>query len=250
MAENSKISWTNHTFNPWMGCVKVSSGCANCYAETLVTGRMGRDVWGADKPRQVTSDANWKKPRKWNRDAEKAGERLRVFCASLCDVFEDHPTANATRPRVFELIRETPNLDWLVLTKRPERMPECLPEDWGHGWPNVWLGTSVEDNSVIYRAVHLRRVPAVVRFISYEPAIGPVDQLNLLGIHWLICGGESGPGFRPMDLQWARDIRDRCAEEGVAFFFKQQSNFRPGIGDLDGEVPQEYPDPRNCLRSW
>lgn len=244
MAEESKISWTDNTFNPWMGCVKVSAGCANCYAEQLVTGRMGRDVWGADKQRQVTSAQNWHNPVKWNRKALKEGRRVKVFCASLCDVFEDHEVANNNRPMLFALIRDTPHLDWLLLTKRPERLRACLPYDWGQGWPNVWLGTSIEDNAVIGRADFLRQVPAVVRFISYEPAIGPVDELELDGIDWLICGGESGSNFRELDPQWARDIRDRCDAADVAFFFKQLSGFRPGHGELDGSKPQAFPKPR------
>lgn len=241
MAENSKIAWTHHTFNPWMGCVKVSAGCANCYAEKLVTGRMGLDVWGVDASRKVTSVQNWKKPYKWDRDAALAGERHRVFCASLCDVFEDHRVAHEYRPRLFDLMRETPNLDWLLLTKRPERISSCLPDSWFPGWPNVWLGTSIEDNSVVERAVHLRKVATIVRFVSYEPAIGPIDQLNLEGINWLICGGESGPRFREMKLTWAREIRDRCRQLNVPFFFKQVSAFRPGQGDLDGKLIREYP---------
>lgn len=244
MAENSNISWTDHTFNPWMGCVKVSAGCANCYAESLVTGRMGRDVWGADKPRHVTSESNWRNPVKWNRKAAAQGRRDRVFCASLCDVFEDHATANATRPDLWSLIRETPNLDWLLLTKRPQRIFECLPSDWGDGYQNVWLGTSIENNEVAERARILAEVPAVVRFISYEPALGQIDRVPLEGIDWLIVGGESGSGFRPMDPDWAREARDRCRAEGVAFFFKQLSAFRPGQGDLDGEKIQEFPAPR------
>lgn len=253
MAENSNISWTHHTFNPWMGCVKVSDGCKNCYAESLVTGRMGRPVWGANAERHVTSDANWKKPLKWNREAASAGGRYRVFCASLCDVMEDRMDLVAPRIRLWRMIEQTPHLDWLLLTKRLENpltnfdVPEggykkhFLLSDWNAGYDNVWLGTSVEDMRVSARVDALRKIPAKVRFISYEPVIGPINGLDLTGIHWLICGGESGSGYRPMELQWARDARDMCREQGVAFFFKQWSAFRPGQGDLDGEKPHEYP---------
>lgn len=244
MSESTIIAWTDHTANFWLGCQKVSDGCKHCYAETLTTNRMGLKVWGPGATRQVAK-AVWGNVLKWNRDAERAGVRRRCFTMSLGDVFEDHPVANETRPRVWDIIRRCQSLDFQVLTKRPERIAECLPADWGDGWPNVWLGTSIEDNRVVGRADHLRRIPAVVRFVSYEPAIGPVDQLDLTGIDWLICGGESGPGHRQMDVQWARDIRDRCRAHGTAFFFKQSSAHRTEMGiELDGQIVREYPTPR------
>lgn len=240
MGDTTKIAWTDHTFNPWMGCAKVSAGCANCYAETFTRNRMGKSLWGADGTRQVTSDANWRKPLRWNRDAEAEGRRHRVFCASLCDVFEDHPVAEETRPRLWRLIAATPCLDWQLLTKRPEAAAGMAGYFWDAN-PNVWIGTSIEGQWVAERADVLRWVPAAVRFISYEPALGPLD-IDLDGIHWVICGGESGPGYRPMDLDWARAMRDRCRAADVAFFFKQQSGPRPGMGDtLDGERIQEFP---------
>jgi protein gp37 len=249
MADESIIAWTNSTFNPWMGCTKVSDGCRHCYAETLTTNRMGLHLWGADASRQVTSAANWRKPHQWNREAAARGERHRVFCASLCDVFEDHPTANATRPRLWELIRSTPWLDWQLLTKRPERIASNLPADWGpNGWPNVWLGTSIEDNRVVGRADYLRAVPAVVRFVSYEPALGPLDKLDLTGLDWILYGGESGSGYRHEDKQWARDMKARCEQEGAAFFHKQSAAYRTEIGiELDGEIVRHYPQPRIAL---
>lgn len=249
MGENSKIAWTDHTFNPWMGCTKVSAGCAHCYAEALVTGRMGKDVWGPDATRQVTSAANWRKPVQWNRRWLKRSldtprlRRERVFCGSLCDVFEDHPVAHEARDRLWELIRDTPHLDWLLLTKRPELIERNLPYGWDERkcWPNVWLGTSIENNDVVHRADALRQIKARVRFLSYEPALGPIDKVNLKGIDWVICGGESGPGFRPMDMAWARSIGIRCKLRNIPFFFKQVAAFRPGTGDLDGETIQEVP---------
>jgi protein gp37 len=241
MAERTIIAWAHHTANFWMGCQKVSDGCKHCYAERLTTNRMGMHVWGAGATRQVAK-AVWQNVRKWNRAARTAGERRRCFTMSLGDVFENHPVANATRPRVWEVIRECESLDFLVLTKRPERIAGCLPADWGDGWPNVWLGTSIEDNRVVDRADHLRAVPAVVRFVSYEPALGPLDQLDLTGLHWILYGGESGPGFRPEDKQWARDMRDRCREAGISFFHKQSAAPRTEMGiELDGEVIRQYP---------
>ena len=244
MAETSSIAWTHYTFNPWIGCTKVSDGCRNCYAEADAN-HWGRKVWGAKASRQVTTKDYWKKAVKWNRERAEGGDKWRVFCASLSDVFEDHPTANAERPRLWQRIEETPWLDWLLLTKRPERIAANLPADWGAGWPHVWLGTSIEDMRVAARADHLRAIPASVRFVSYEPALGPLDELDLTGIDWMIYGGESGAGFRPHDLAWPRAMRRRCSETGVAFFYKQSPGPRSGMGEeLDGEIVMAYPVPR------
>jgi protein gp37 len=243
LGESTAIAWTDHTFNPWIGCHKVTRGCTHCYAEELVKKRMRRDnAWGATGVRQRTSKGIWNKPRKWNRDAAQINERRRVFCASLADVFEDYPGPNEWRADVFELIRSTPNLDWQLLTKRPENLADMLPDDWGDGWPNVWLGTSIEDNDVVSRAWHLINVPAVVHFVSYEPALGPLDALDLWDIEWVIVGGESGPGYREMDLEWARDMQRRCHNEGVAFFFKQASaRFTERGIDALGDIYRDYP---------
>lgn len=246
MSESTIIAWTDHTFNPWMGCVKVSEGCRNCYAETLTRNRMGLSLWGpaATTGRQVTKSP-WQNVIAWNSAAKKSGERKRVFCASLCDVFEDHPTANATRPRLWDLIRDCDSLDWQLLTKRPERIADNLPSDWNDGWQHVWLGTSVEDMRVAGRVGHLRIIPAVVRFISYEPALGPLDDLDITGIDWIIYGGESGPGFRKEDKQWARSMHTKCSENGTAFFHKQSAGYRTELGiELDGKIVREYPTPR------
>ena len=245
MSEETLIAWTDHTFNPWMGCVKVSAGCANCYAERLTTDRMGLQLWGPNSQRQVTK-VPWRNVRTWDNAAARAGVRRRVFCASLCDVFEDHPTANATRPALWDLIRECTHLDWQLLTKRPHRIADNLPADWGpEGWPHVWLGTSVEDMRVADRVDHLRDIPAVVRFISYEPALGPLDDLDITGIDWIIYGGESGPGYRKEDKNWARVMHAKCAAAGVAFFHKQSSGYRTELGiELDGKIVREYPTPR------
>lgn len=241
MADETVIAWTDHTFNPWMGCTRVSEGCRNCYAERLTRERMGlARLWKGT--RQVTIASNWKKPIAWNRKARSEGKRSKVFCASLCDVFEDHPTAGATRPRLWDLIRMSRELDWQLLTKRPENIARFLPPDWGEGWPHVWLGTSIESNDVVERADYLRQIPAIVRFVSYEPALGPLDRLNLEGIDWVIYGGESGPGFRGHEVAWARTMHRMCAAAGAAFFYKQSPGIRTEMGvELDGKIVREYP---------
>jgi protein gp37 len=252
--ESSGISWTDNTFNPVIGCQKVSEGCRNCYAEFLTTKRttryekaIGLPIWGnpATTGRYETAESNWRNHIKWDKKAARLQTRLKVFCASLSDVFEDHPVWDRVRPRLWNLISQTPNLDWLILTKRPHRIQSNLPSNWGVGWSNVWLGTTVEDMRVAERADHLRAIPAVVRFISYEPAIGPLDAIDLTGIDWLIYGGESGPGYRKDDSDWAHAIRERCSEFGTAFFYKQSSGPYSGYSvELDGKKYLNFPVPR------
>jgi len=249
MAEETAIAWTDHTFNPWMGCTKVSAGCTNCYAETLTEGRMGLHVWGDRAQRQRTSPKNWRNPILWSQAAFSDGESRRVFCASLCDVFEDRPEPNLWRADLWKLIRDTRTLDWQLLTKRPERLVDELPADWGDGWPHVWLGTSIEDERVADRVRHLVAVPSVVHFVSYEPALGPLAHaLDLTDVEWVIYGGESGPGYRAEDKQWARDMHAACARAGVAFFHKQSAGHRTELGiELDGRIVREYPQERRTL---
>lgn len=233
MGENSKIQWTDHTFNPWIGCQKVSPGCDHCYAEALMDKRYHKVEWGPQGERKRTSQANWRLPLRWAKAARKAGERPRVFCASLADVF-DNQVDQSWRIDLFDLIGETEELDWLLLTKRPENIAKMLPTNWGDGWSNVWLGTTCEDQATFNRRWPiLLTVPAVVRFISYEPAIG---QLSMLGHEekpdWLICGGESGQGHRPMLPHWPYRIMDECTEHSVPFFFKQMAGKRTIPADL------------------
>lgn len=253
MGENSKIEWTHHTFNPWIGCQKVGPGCDNCYAEAMMATRYGRVEWGPHGTRARTSPANWRKPLAWDRAAAKAGERRRVFCASLADVFDNHASILPEwRADLWALIRATPNLDWMLLTKRPGNIAAMLPADWGTGWPNVWLGCTVTDQAEADRDVP-KLPPARVRFLSIEPQLGPVDltRLNMDGF-WLsaltgemevhghvnppldlvIVGGESGPNARPMHPDWARSLRDQCQSAGVAFHFKQWGEWFP-FGTLD-----------------
>lgn len=263
MGESTIIAWCNASFNIAWGCVKVSPGCKNCYAETG-SQRYGHSVWGPSAPRRTFGEAHWKEPLKWNRAAEKAGKRFRVFTSSMCDNFEKHPTIDKERNKLWKLIRETPWIDWQVLTKRIERVGKLLPKDWGvDGYPNVWLGTSVENQEYADKRIPvLLEIPAVVRFISYEPALGPITLSEAWlpevnggdyepTLDWVICGGESGPGYRKMDPQWARDVRDQCKAAGVAFFFKQSSAPRTEMGiELDGQIVREYPTPRKVEKEF
>lgn len=286
MAENSKIEWCDHTFNPWEGCTKVSPGCAHCYAEARNRRFAGGVNWGPGAPRRHTSPANWKQPLAWEREAADlyilrahqtgAGEpirfqRPRVFCASLADWLDDEVPA-AWLAELLDLIRSTPHLDWLLLTKRPQlwrpRMEQvvaleiadgpsgadqcygvALAAAWLNGLApaNVWVGTTVEDQTrADERIPALLEIPAVIRFLSCEPLLGALDIEEYLDdqcdggyilgsapIHWVICGGESGPKARPMHPAWARELRDQCASTSVPFLFKQWGEWLPceRVGD-------------------
>jgi len=284
MSENTKIEWCDHTFNPWIGCTKVGPGCDNCYAEADFDKRRHVVRWGPGEPRKRTSEANWAKPLTWNRYHDKFffkqhGRRQRVFCASLADVFDNHvPTA--WRVDLLDLIRATPNLDWLLLTKRIGNVRGMLAEAlsiaqsygtrgtlanwigcWVDGEPpaNVWLGATIVNQEEADRDIpKLLTVPARARFLSMEPLLGPVDiteymwpvcgwwrgphnsyheakaagaecglkrqalvSANARFVTWVIVGGESGPGARPMHPDWARSLRDQCLDAGVPFLFKQ-----------------------------
>jgi protein gp37 len=242
MAETTGITWTDHTFNIAWGCTKVSPGCAHCYADRDAT-RYGYDIWGPGSRRRTFGEKHWNEPRKWDRQAALAQRRERVFCSSMCDVFEDHPDITRELAKLWNLIRETPWLDWQLLTKRAERIDQCLPSWWGcFGPDNVWLGVSIESMDYAHRADYLRQIPAIVRFISYEPALGPLDDIDLRGIQWVIYGGESGPKFREDDDAWCRGIMDRCRKKRVAFFRKQSAGFRPSTNvAIDGEIIHEFP---------
>lgn len=232
MAKNSHIEWTHHTFNPWWGCKKVSAACDNCYAE-LWAKRMGHQLWGTDSPRRFFSDAHWREPLVWNDEARLAGRRERVFCASMADVFERRSDLNPARARLWELIHNTPNLDWLLLTKRPQNIERLVP--WRNQWPtNVWLGTSVENQTLAEKRLpFLLRNPAAVRFLSCEPLLGHLNlrpwfnQQGLHSIDWIIAGGESGGNSRPMHPDWVVSLLNQCAEFDVPFHFKQWGNWVP-----------------------
>lgn len=275
MAENSNISWTDSTLNPWRGCTKVDAACLNCYAETLSDRNpkvLGR--WGPDGTRVVASAVKWKEPIKWDKSAAKAGRRHRVFCASLADVFEDwfgpmlnsqgqrlalysgnngilecapyaeQPPVNCRwvtmgdmRNKLFELIRWTPNLDWLLLTKRPQNIERMICEAGiGAEWPfqNVWLGTTVGDRKGLSRLDVLRKIPAAVRFVSFEPLLEDLGTVDLTGIHWAIVGGESGGGRRRCEIAWFQSLHDQCVAAGVKYFVKQDMGAKPGT---QGRIP-------------
>jgi protein gp37 len=280
MGENTKIQWADNTFNGWIGCTKVSPACDHCYAEELAT-RYGWAEWGVGKPRHRTSPENWKKPLAWNRKAEKLGIRYRVFANSLSDVF-DVEVPDAWRDDLMLLIEATPNLDWLLLTKRPRVMREYF-ERRGSVPENVWAGTTVENQTMAeLRLPELLRVPAANRFLSCEPLLGPLDLIHipltkpdehsvfrtinaLTGVRghgskfgftettdpiqphigWVIVGGESGKDVRPIEQDWIRSLRGQCEGSGAAFFFKQWSGRNPKtLGRLlDGREWNEIPHP-------
>lgn len=256
MGADTGIEWCDHTFNPWTGCQRVSPGCDHCYAAALA--KRAPDTFGSWEPgaaRKRTSDAYWRQPKRWNAAAAAAGVRRRVFCASMADVFDNRAPVQ-WRDDLWWLIQQTPALDWLLLTKRPQSIPHMLPPDWGAtGWPNVWLGTTAENQAEANRRIpHLLGVPARVRFLSCEPLLGPVNlraidvdgdsEVLPLGaawldrlepgetedtrIDWVIAGGESGTGARPMHRDWVRSLRDQCAAAAVPFFFKQWGEWLPG----------------------
>lgn len=272
MAETSAIEWTDATFNPWVGCTKVSPACDHCYAESWAK-RSGQVEWGGARRR--TSPANWRVPVKLDKRAAAEERRLRVFCASLADVF-DNQVPGEWRDDLWALIRATPNLDWQLLTKRPQNIVKMLPADWGKGYPNVWLGTTVENQTEADRRIpHLLSVPAAVRFLSCEPLLGPLDLTHIAHpvvkgayvdaltgfewspgpisvtmsspnwsgvegcyrIKWVITGGESGGAARPTNAEWARALRDQCAAAGTPFLFKQWGEWFPYGGiDANGNL--------------
>lgn len=237
MSENSKIEWTHHTFNPWWGCAKISPGCDHCYAEAL--GNRFGTPWGVDAPRRVFSEAHWRDPLKWHAKAVAAGERHRVFCSSMADIFDKNSPPGA-REQVWQLIRQTPQLDWLLLTKRIGNAERMLPENWGEGYLNAWLGISVVNQEEAERDIpKLLASPARIRFLSMEPLLEQVDISPWLRprpsrdagannvVDWIIVGGESGPRARPMQPEWVRSLREQCKVAGTAFFFKQWGEFMP-----------------------
>lgn len=248
MGKNSSIEWTDHTFNPWWGCVKVSPACAHCYAEAWAK-RVGQNVWGPESTRRFFGEAHWKEPIRWNADASQEKRRRRVFCASMADVFEPRKELDAERTRLWNLIQATPWLDWLLLTKRPGSIGSLVP--WTDVWPkNVWLGTTVEDQTwASKRLPNLLKHPAARRFLSCEPLLGAIDLSKWLGLNretefsidWVIAGGESGSRSRPMLPGWARCLRDQCRRAAIPFHFKQWGHWAPA------SVPKAA---RNVEKFW
>jgi protein gp37 len=245
------IEWTDETFNPWWGCTRVSPACAHCYADAMAK-RFGMpDLWEHGGTRRFLSTDNWRKPLRWNAAAATARNPIKVFCASMADVFEDHHELEEARQRLWSLIEDTPWLIWQLLTKRPENVAAMVP--WS-SWPsNVWLGVSIENSRFTFRADLLREIPTRTRFVSVEPLLTSVflntkpnrRPLELDGIAWVIAGGESGPRARPTELAWFRELRDACTDAGVAFFLKQLGGVADKRGGdravLDGRRHTDFP---------
>lgn len=277
MGENSKIEWTDATFNPWVGCTKLSPACDNCYAETWARRTGHPELWQGERRR--TSAAYWQQPLKWNRRAEADGRRLRVFCASLADVF-DNQVPERWRDDLWHRIEQTPHLDWLLLTKRPQNVAKMLPDPrigvkpWGNGWPNVWLGTTAENQEEADRRIPLLlQTPAAARFVSAEPLLGPIDLRRWVGgpdedgnclrcgclwddaseehecppgfggrLDWIIVGGESGPNARELEIEWVRNLVQQCARAKVPCFLKQLGQKVRDRNDrgFEGEEPDHW----------
>jgi protein gp37 len=239
MADQTPIEWTDHTFPPWFGCTKIDRECDLCYAEDWTVRRFHKAEWG-NSTRQRSAPSTWNKPLTWQRLAATAGVRRRVFCSQLSDIF-DNQAPDEWRNDVWALVRKCPDLDWLLLTKRPQNIHKMLPTDWRAGWSNVWLGTTAGHQKAWERVDALRIIPALVRFVSVEPMLEPI-KADLAGIDWVICGGETDPQQkhreRLMDPDWARDLRAQCRGAGVAFFFKQMTSGAPIPADL---LVREFP---------
>lgn len=261
MAEITGIEWCDHSFNPWIGCTRLSPACDHCYAESLAR-RYGWAEWGPGQPRRQTSASTWAQPWRWQRAAKQAGVRRKVFCASLADVF-DAEVDDDWRVTLFALIEATDALDWLLLTKRPQVARKFFATRPVPG--NVWLGTTVENQAMAdLRIPPLLEIPAKVRFLSCEPLLGPVDLRNVRerlsgqsfmtfdalahpdtlnrgrcrqGIDWVIAGGESGPKARPSHPGWFRALRDQCQAAGAPFFFKQWGEYGTGFTHLGTGAP-------------
>lgn len=233
MGKDTGVEWAHDTFNVAWGCEKISPGCKNCYAAAF-DHRLGGDHWKPGRPLREMRDAYWEQPLRWNAAAKRRGVRRRVFCSSMTDVMLDREQMTPLRERVYDLIEETENLDWLFLTKRPENYERFLPWEWRIAPPdNLWLGVTVETPDYLWRARKLRETPAAVRFISYEPALEAVDfsehlrpdDANALpAVDWLIAGDESGRGARPAEMAWYRAVREQIIAAGnhTKFFLKQQ----------------------------
>jgi protein gp37 len=258
VAEGTAISWATDTFNPWWGCAQVSPACRFCYAKAWDK-RYGGKSWGAHGERRLFGDKHWAAPLKWDRQALATGEQRRVFCASMGDVFEDHPQLGEPRQRLWDLIEATPNLRWLLLTKRPENAAGMVPEAWQrNGWPrHIWFGVSAETQRFADQRIPvLVSTRAAVKFVSAAPLLGPLNirrwvadhdptsdsypyvcqahgmsQCGQLpecnGVGWVITEGESGPKARPSHPDWFRSLRNQCEKAGVAFHHKQNGELTP-----------------------
>lgn len=245
MGQNSAISWCDHTFNCWVGCTRVSPACDNCYAARdnerrgWVRDENGIPAWGSGVPRRRTK--TWGDPIKWNRNAALTGQRPRIFCASLADVF-DNEVPDEWRIDLWALIRATPNLRWMLLTKRIGNARKMLPSDWP--FPHVGLMATLENQAVWDRDwPKLAATPAAWRGISAEPLLGAIS-IGDARPNWLISGGESGPRRRPLNMDWVRSLRDQCAAAGIAFHHKQNGGLHGKDGGclVDGVEHKNFPE--------
>jgi protein gp37 len=238
MAEHTEISWADATFNPWIGCTKVSPACEFCYAARDNERRKWVPGWGAGVPRRRTK--TWGDPIKWDKQAAISGYRLRVFCASLADVF-DNEVEQSWREDLWALLRRTPNLRWMLLTKRIGNAAKMLPADWP--FPHVGLMATLANQEEWGRDYpKLARTPAAWHGVSAEPLLGPINIGDAVP-DWIITGGESGAGHRHTDPNWVRSMRDQCARNGVAFHHKQWGGVRPKANgcELDGREHKDFP---------
>lgn len=271
VAETSNIEWCDATFNPWIGCTKVSPGCDHCYAEKATPSRTLQVAWGVGQPRRRTGAANWKQPVTWNASALsfelEHGHRRRVFCASLADVF-DNEVPTEWRDDLFDLIRATPNLDWLILTKRIGNAKAMLPPAWVNGVApkNVRIGATVVNQEEVDRDLSKLLALRMPNFLSIEPLLGPISLEALKSmprkprqfepiptkplLNWVIVGGESGNGARPMHPQWARDLRDQCAQMDIPYLFKQWGEYSTHEVDGVGNVTPGMSMSLKGLMEW
>jgi protein gp37 len=221
MGEKTGVSYVDHSWNPWWGCSSpAGAGCDNCFA-TRLDSRTGGHFFGRGTRPRLTGAKNRGLPFRWNRDAESAGVRERVLCGTMLDVFDRFAPVGA-REELWETVKGTPSLDWFLLTKRVSNIPKYLPPDWADGYPNAALGCTVENRrSGLRRLAQLRDIPALVRFVSFEPLLEDLGDVDLRGIQFAVIGGESGPGCRLMAIPWAECLIAQCREQAVRVYFKQ-----------------------------
>jgi len=247
MGEGTAIEWCDYTFNPWLGCTKVSPGCDHCYAETWANRTGHKGLWGTGAHR-LFGDAHWRAPLLWSERARNLERKPRVFCASMADVF-DNEAPSRERDRLWRLIEATPHLSWLILTKRIGNAARMLPAAWSplgvrRTHQNVWLGISVVNQEEAERDIpKLAEIPAVVRFLSCEPLLEAIDLRRVNAaqfVDWIIVGGESGHHARPMDHTWALDLLNWSACNDARFFMKQLSQAdRPHTFKRFADFPRE-----------
>lgn len=246
-----KGRWPKHSFSPWIGCTRVSPGCQNCHERM---GPLPLDLALDSVTRTPVAESNWGNPRDWNRKGMKAAQKIRAVCGALCD-WADDAAPTMLRDRMWAMLRDTPYVDWLLITKRSENISKFLPSDWGPGYPNVWLGVSVENIAHgMRRIIDLRKIPAKVRFICLEPLMEDPGILDLAGIHWVVLGGEIGRNARPLKAGWISEVHRQCELKGIPFLFKNWSSATPAaerkkidISELrewpySTDIPKEGPD--------